>query len=307
MTRQKGNSSRDSTQETSSQAAAPGSSHRPRSKIGRFLKKLKEDTKKFRTRSKGSRSQVSPAPPSDERPSTPTTDVQAAPSDAEVEADSTKSALRNARKKEKGIHPLPKPAETAVSVAGDAESDLDDVDSFDDTYLEPLKIFDSIIDKIADLHPYAKIALGVLSWTAKIILAQTDRDREIYKLLKKLCRVYRFITQDGKLNQKLSMRATRILGKISKQIRECANFIGNYSETSDFWKRLGKNVGSETTNTIQQYNDVLDRLMSDFQDQVLHDVATQVGDIDIQVHHIAQILELSGMTYAKGAGLDTRK
>ncbi|KAG2158585.1 uncharacterized protein EDB93DRAFT_554165 [Suillus bovinus] len=304
MTRTKGNSSTQKTHTSeSSQATAPGGSHRPRSKIGRFLKKLKEDAKKLRTRSKDSRS-PSPAPPRDERSSTPIT--EAAPPDVEVEAD-TGSVLRGAQEVANRMHPLSGPAITAASVVEGGPEDLDAADDFQDTYLKPLKIFDDVIGKIADLHPYAKMALGVLSWTAKIILAQADRDAAVLELLKKLCEVYDFIIQDGKLDQKLSMRATSVLGKISQQIRECANFISNYSETSNFWTRLGKNVVSKTTDTIQKYNGVLDSLMQNFRDQVSHDVAIHVHDIDIQVHHIGQTLELSGMTYAEGAGLDTRK
>lgn len=117
--------------------------------------------------------------------------------------------------------------------------------------------------------------------------------------------VYDFMIQDGKLEKKMSMRAMTILGKISKWIRECAHFISNYSETSNFCechsllrsapsqastiitgKRLGKNVFKETTDTIQKYNDALDMLMQDFRDQVLLDAATHVHDIDRQLHDI---------------------
>ncbi|KAG1878012.1 hypothetical protein DFJ58DRAFT_740600, partial [Suillus subalutaceus] len=61
----KGNSSRNSTQETStsSEATARGSSHRPRGRVGRFLQKVKDGANKLRvSRSKDSRSH-SPAPP----------------------------------------------------------------------------------------------------------------------------------------------------------------------------------------------------------------------------------------------------
>jgi hypothetical protein len=40
--------------------------------------------------------------------------------------------------------------------------------------------------------------------------------------------------------------------------------------------RLGKNVLWETEDTIQKYNDVFDRLMQNFRDQVTHDVAIHV-------------------------------
>jgi hypothetical protein len=40
--------------------------------------------------------------------------------------------------------------------------------------------------------------------------------------------------------------------------------------------RHGKNVVSETEDATQKYNDVFDRLMQDFRDQIAHDVAIHV-------------------------------
>jgi hypothetical protein len=67
---------------------------------------------------------------------------------------------------------------------------------------------------------------------AQIILAQVDRDKAVHDLLKKLCQVYSFITQDEMLDQISSMRI--ILQQISQQTLECAQFIENYSETKKF-------------------------------------------------------------------------
>jgi hypothetical protein len=127
----------------------------------------------------------------------------------------------------------------------------------------------------------------------EIILAQANRDAAIVNLLKKLSEVYSFMTQDEILGQISSMRD--ILGKISQQTRECAHFITNYSETCNFCecykllrsalsqastiitgKRLGKNVLSETTDTIQKYSDVFDRLMQNFRDQATRDIVIHV-------------------------------
>ncbi|KAG2102842.1 uncharacterized protein F5147DRAFT_654925 [Suillus discolor] len=203
MTRKKSNPSmRNSTQETktSSQATAPGTSHRPHNKIGWFLKKLEEDVKKLTDSCS-----LSPAPRNvhhdEHASSTPDIVVQATSSN--VEAD-TQSAVQDAQQSANCMHPLLGPAITAASVVKGAQEDLDDADSLQETYLKPLRIFDDVIGKIADLHPYAKMALGMLSWTAKVILAQADRDAAVLELLKKLSEVYDFMTQDRKLNQKLS-------------------------------------------------------------------------------------------------------
>jgi hypothetical protein len=136
-----------------------------------------------------------------------------------------------------------------------------------------------------------------------MILAQTDRDAAVLKLLEKISEVYNFMTQDEELKQILSMHA--ILGKISQQTRECARFITNYSETKNFCecyellhcvpcrasiiitgKRLGMDVLSETDDTIKQYNGVFEGLMQNFRDQAACDVAIGVRDTSTQVHDI---------------------
>ncbi|KAG2362425.1 hypothetical protein BDR07DRAFT_1460860, partial [Suillus spraguei] len=235
----RGNSStqKDSAQETptTSEATGPTSSHRPRNKVGQFLGKVKENVKLRISRSKNSRSH-SPVPPNanpnhEQSSSTPNVDVQAPTSGVELKAD-TQSALQDTGEAAKHMHLLPGPVITVDSVVQGAQGDLDAVDSFQDTYLKPLKIFDTLIAEIANVHPYAKMALGVLSCAAKIILAQADCDKAVLDLLKKISEVYSFITQDDMLNKISSMGA--ILAKISQQTRECANFIKNYSETKNF-------------------------------------------------------------------------
>ncbi|KAG2361888.1 hypothetical protein BDR07DRAFT_1376903 [Suillus spraguei] len=125
MAKGKGNSSRNSTQEV--EAAAPGSSHRPRSTVRRFLKKVKDGAKKLKLT----------------------------------------SALQNAQRATEHMRLLSSPAMTVMSGAQNAQADLDAAGTFQDTYLKPLRIFDNVIEKIADVHPYAKMALGVLSCAAK--------------------------------------------------------------------------------------------------------------------------------------------
>ncbi|KAG1856405.1 hypothetical protein DFJ58DRAFT_913712 [Suillus subalutaceus] len=232
---------------------------------------VKYGAKKLRiSRSKDSRS---PAPPNIED--------QAASPGMEVEAD-IQSALRDAQEAARHMYPLPGPAITVASVDQDAQADLDVADGFQDTYLKPLRIFDTVIGEIANVHPYTKMALGVLSFAAKL----------------KQITMQRFVTQDENLQQILSMHT--VLGKISQQSRECAQFITNYSETKNFWKRSGKDILSEMNDMIKKYSDVFNRLMQNFRDQVTCDVA-------VHIHRTEELLDLNGMTYAEGAGLDTRK
>ncbi|KIK32514.1 hypothetical protein CY34DRAFT_18997 [Suillus luteus UH-Slu-Lm8-n1] len=220
MTRRKGKSPGNSTQQTnkSSEATPSGTKglHRPRSKAGRLFGKFKD--KLGFSDSRG----LSPAPSNIE--------AQAGPSGVEVEAN-TQTPLHGAQEAERRMHSLPEPEITVAPALQGAQEDLDVLDNFEETYLQPLKIFEAVIGEISNAHPYAKIALGVLSYAAKIILAQRDRDDAIHELLKKLGEVYSF-TQNEMLGKISSMHP--ILGKISQQIRECADFVKKYSETTNF-------------------------------------------------------------------------
>ncbi|KAG2113852.1 uncharacterized protein F5147DRAFT_787911 [Suillus discolor] len=189
-------------------------------------------------------------------------------------------------------------AQPATSAAANAPAGLAAADEFQTNYLQPLKIFDSAIDKITDVHPYAKMALGVLSVAAKIILAQAERDESVDRLLQKLDEVYGFITRDENLSKVKSMHD--VIGKIAQQTLECARFIREYSETKSFWKRAGKNIIKETDDIITQYNAALDGLMQQFRDQTLQDVA-------IFVQFAGDTLDLGDIAYANGAGLNTKK
>ncbi|KAG1874759.1 hypothetical protein DFJ58DRAFT_323125 [Suillus subalutaceus] len=149
----RGSSSTDSIQEilTTSEATACESSHRPRGKFRRFLGEVKDGVNKLKiSRSKDSRSHSQAVLPNVYHKHTSSTSVQAAPSGVEVEAD-TQSILRDAQEAVKCMHPLLGPAITVVSVGQDAQVDLDAADNFQDTYLEPLRIFDDVIGKIADV------------------------------------------------------------------------------------------------------------------------------------------------------------
>jgi hypothetical protein len=112
--------------------------------------------------------------------------VQDAPPGPEQGTD-PQLALQNAKQAVKDINLLSGPVGSGVSAAQNAPADLEDVYNVQDTYLQPLKIFDKVIRELADVwphsstvwnrtypvpqvHPYAKIALGVLSCASKVCL-----------------------------------------------------------------------------------------------------------------------------------------
>ncbi|KAG2354924.1 hypothetical protein BDR07DRAFT_578348 [Suillus spraguei] len=163
---------RDSTQEThtSSEATPRQNSHRPRGRVSRFLEKVKVGANKLRaSMSPRDPPNHSPVPPNayHRASSTSNIELQVAPSGVEVEAN-TRSTLLETQEAIKYMHPLFGPAISVDSALQGAQEDLNTVDSFQDTYLKPLRIFDDVIGKLADVHPYAKMALGILSWQPKL-------------------------------------------------------------------------------------------------------------------------------------------
>ncbi|KAG2158588.1 uncharacterized protein EDB93DRAFT_1119069, partial [Suillus bovinus] len=143
------------------------------------------------------------------------------------------------------------------------------------------------------------MALDVLSTASKTIIAKAERrDRSVHRLLEKLVEVYRFMTQDDTLRKIESMRD--VVGKIVRETLECACFIRDYSHMKIFWKRCGKTVLSESDIIIKKYNDTLDGLMQQFQDQVDRDVA-------VCVQRTGDTLDLGDIAYAKGVGPNIMK
>ncbi|KAG1901261.1 uncharacterized protein F5891DRAFT_979464 [Suillus fuscotomentosus] len=239
----------------------------------------------------------------------PASQVQAAPSDKDKGPDPqlVDAELQGAYDGTQNI--LLGKRDSMASAADNAPAGFATADDFETTYLQPLKIIDGVLEKIADvwaiiIHPYAKMALGVLSAASKIIVAQAERNKSIYSLLKQLAEIYRFMTQDDNLIS-LEISFSRLF--------ECAHFIRDYSETELL---LGKNVFSETDDIIKRYSDTLDDLVRQFRDQVDRDMAVFVqhtgkdSDILLSLHSLTlfqAIPWISGIAYAKGAGLNTMK
>ncbi|KAG1724630.1 uncharacterized protein EDB91DRAFT_123426 [Suillus paluster] len=90
--------------------------------------------------------------------------------------------------------------------------------------LGPLKAFNSVANGLADVHPYANVALIIFTCASK-----ADRDNDVSHLLPKMSEVYPFIAEEEALGNIPSMPA--IYGKGARQTLEYADFIAHNSET----------------------------------------------------------------------------
>ncbi|KAG2115900.1 uncharacterized protein F5147DRAFT_649318 [Suillus discolor] len=131
---------------------------------------------------------------------------------------SVDAELQGAREATESMRLLGGHVTSFLSKAEDGPKDLAIADDLPTTYLQKLKIFDTVIENLANVHPYAKMVLGMLSAASKIILAQTERDQSMQSLLDKLEQVYCFMSQDDILGQISSKRS--IAGRIAQQTLE---------------------------------------------------------------------------------------
>lgn len=119
-------------------AVIRGSSARPPHKFCQFLKKVKDGVTKKISRS-NLRNLRGREP-----------EVQDAPSGVKQDAN-PRSALRDAKEAVKRMNILSGPVKSGASAAQNASGDLEDTYSFQDTYLQLLRIFDNSIGKLAEV------------------------------------------------------------------------------------------------------------------------------------------------------------
>ncbi|KIK23227.1 hypothetical protein PISMIDRAFT_63421, partial [Pisolithus microcarpus 441] len=123
-------------------------------------------------------------------------------------------------------------------------------------------------------------------------------DKAVFSLLKMIRGVYEFLAEEDTINNINDMKGTLV--KIARVISNSALFIKDYSKTKSFWKRTKKNIRSNTLAIVDDYITTLNDLMQQYRDHAAR-------DIQINMHHVLEDLNLEGMAYAGGAGLDTTR
>ncbi|KAI6119282.1 hypothetical protein EDD17DRAFT_1799203 [Pisolithus thermaeus] len=196
------------------------------------------------------------------------------------------------------ITPMSQMGQTVVNRVANADTADAATQSLINTYLRPLKLFNSIVTNIANVHPYTRVTLGILTAAANLVITQANLDSAVSGLLEKLGFVYELLLEEDTMKNIDNMRDT--LANVARVVSNAAQFVMNYTETKSFWKRLGKNIISETQSIVDGYTQNLDSLMQQYCDRA-------VRDIQFNLYHILDDVNLEGMAYAAGAGFDKTK
>ncbi|KAI0258790.1 hypothetical protein BC834DRAFT_1036208, partial [Gloeopeniophorella convolvens] len=109
-------------------------------------------------------------------------------------------------------------------------------------------------EKIADIHPYAKIAWSVLSLIPKTILAQVERDENVNALVLAMHDALDFARDASAFESNIQNSAQRdILMAMLSHACDCGEFIQTYGKDTQFWRRLWNSTGHGVDSRVQNY------------------------------------------------------
>ncbi|KAI0259274.1 hypothetical protein BC834DRAFT_640495 [Gloeopeniophorella convolvens] len=131
--------------------------------------------------------------------------------------------------------------------------------------LDNVKWVVDVVDKIAEIHPWAKMAWSVLSCIPKTFIAQVERDESFMALLVAIRDAFDLAELATGLErlQPRSVQAT-IMKRMLYHVCECGDLIQNYAKNADFWKRFMQTVGRGASEQVKSYSDTLTKLRDDF-------------------------------------------
>ncbi|KAI0271286.1 hypothetical protein BC834DRAFT_930264, partial [Gloeopeniophorella convolvens] len=189
-----------------------------------------------------------------------------------------------------------------VNLVDEAPDQLEKVADLYDTWkvaLGNVKLVVDLVDKIAEIHPWAKMAWSILSCIPKAYIAQIERD-DSFKALLVTIRDAFDLARLAKALESLQPESVQagILKDMLYHVGSCGDLIQNYAKETSFWKRLVQNIGGDASDSVRRYSETLTGLRDAFLRQGA--IATQMTVVALssQLEEVA-----SGIT---DVGLDMK-
>ncbi|KAH9030641.1 hypothetical protein EDB85DRAFT_2290404 [Lactarius pseudohatsudake] len=183
------------------------------------------------------------------------------------------------------------PAENALHDANEAMTTIN-LSNILDGVLERIKWVMDTVSPVAELHPYAKMAYGLLFAIPKTLLEQFQRDDNIGTLLVAMHDAFDFANQEDRFKAiRRGSRQAQILTLMLQHVCNCCDFIRSYANDSQFWNRILKNTGNQVDKKIEDFRATLLDQRKTFLDeatitteitalQILDDVGIISADVD---------------------------
>ncbi|KAH9026560.1 hypothetical protein EDB84DRAFT_338491 [Lactarius hengduanensis] len=174
------------------------------------------------------------SPPTDRLPSEMSTSMPAAD-------------RRGVSSAESALHSADEAMETRINVSNKWEGALGRIKWVMDT-----------VSPVAELHPYAKMAYGLLFAIPKALLEQFQRDDNIGTLLVAMHDAFDFANQEDRFKAiRRDSRQAQILTLMLQHVCNCCDFILSYAKDSVLWKRILKSAGSQVDKKIEDFRATL--------------------------------------------------
>ncbi|KAH9069844.1 hypothetical protein EDB83DRAFT_413372 [Lactarius deliciosus] len=126
------------------------------------------------------------------------------------------------------------PAENALHGAGEAIATINLSNTWEGA-LERIKWVMDTVSPVAELHPYAKMAYGLLFAIPKTLLEQFQRDDNIRTLLAAVHDSFDFANQEDRFKAiGRDSKQARILTLMLQHVCNCCDFIRSYAKDSQF-------------------------------------------------------------------------
>ncbi|KAH8989090.1 hypothetical protein EDB92DRAFT_901270 [Lactarius akahatsu] len=130
------------------------------------------------------------------------------------------------------------------------------------------------------LHPYAKMAYGLLFAIPKTLLEQFQRDDNIGTLLVAMHDAFDFANQEDRFKAiGHDSRQAQILTLMLQHVCNCCDFIRSYAKDSQLWKRILKNTGSQVDKKIEDFRATLLKHQKAFLDEA--NITTEITALQI--------------------------
>ncbi|KAH8991132.1 hypothetical protein EDB86DRAFT_3244768, partial [Lactarius hatsudake] len=114
------------------------------------------------------------------------------------------------------------------------------------------------VSPIAELHPFAKMAYGLVSAIPATLLEQYERDDNVLTLLEAMHDAFDFAQHEDTLKSiKPDSRQAEILNTMLRDVCSCSDFIRSYAKDEQFWKRTLKNMGGGVAKDIKDLSTAL--------------------------------------------------
>ncbi|KAI0342260.1 hypothetical protein BDW22DRAFT_1429124 [Trametopsis cervina] len=154
--------------------------------------------------------------------------------------------------------PSPLPWVDKATITVDAIDKIDETMNNSDSPWEPIlaniKSFVDKFDGIAEIHPYAKIAWGVISVVPKLFLSQIEKDQSMQDLIETMGDMFAFVREAEPLQAIPSHH--NIIKRIIQQTTESGLLIRDYVDTRNFFLRTIKHVADNVQQTFEQHKSV---------------------------------------------------